>query len=103
MVMVNFKNLGLDRYDVLCVLYNNSHPLGFGILQYEPGPLTKEQAKEILDGCDGYVDYLKGRVIKVNLPKDAEEFNPYLYDRDNGEGAAKMVIEEYATRKMENK
>ena len=37
-----------------------------------------------------YFDYVKGRVMKVDLSGD--EFSPRLYDRDNGQGAAEGVI-----------
>jgi hypothetical protein len=35
-------------------------------------------------------DYLHGRVMKVDLSGDS--FDPWLYDRDNGEGAASRAI-----------
>ena len=51
--------------------------------------MTKEQAEEILK--TGYsFDYLKGRVMKVDLDKN--EFESRSYDRDNGEGAADKVV-----------
>lgn len=37
-----------------------------------------------------YFDYLQGRVMKVDLAGD--ELDPRLYDRDNGEGAARRAI-----------
>ena len=37
-----------------------------------------------------YFDYLYGRVMKVDLSKDT--FDPFLYDRDNGQGAAERAI-----------
>lgn len=95
---INFKEMGLDRYEVLCALYNNSKPLGLGILHFTPGTLPLEEAHEMLDGSE-YADYVKGRVIKVKLPADAESFNPRLYDRDNGEGAALRALQEYAKQK----
>jgi hypothetical protein len=38
------------------------------------------------------ITYLKGRVMKVDLSGDS--FGPWLYDRDNGDGAAERVIAE---------
>jgi sarcosine oxidase delta subunit len=35
-------------------------------------------------------DYLRGRVMKVDLSED--EFDDWLYDRDNGHGAAAKAI-----------
>lgn len=61
-----------------------------GFLQYVPGDMTEEQANGILELTDKF-DYLFGRVMKVNLSKD--EFDPYLYDRDNGDRAAERALE----------
>lgn len=85
---------GLTREQVLCALYNASKPQGLGILHYDPMPLTIPEAKKVLAKTD-YVDYLKGRVIKVNLPENANEFDCRLYDRDCGTGAAMYAIERY--------
>lgn len=85
---------GLSREQVLCALYNFSHPQGAGFLHFDPKPLNVDEAKNILERCS-YVDYLKGRVIKVNLEKDSQEFDARLYDRDCGQGSAKKAIERY--------
>lgn len=97
---INFKEMGLDRYEVLCALYNKSKPLGLGMLFFTPGPLSLEEAHELLGGYD-YADYVKGRVIKVKLPEGAESFSPHLYDRDNGDGAALAALQEYVKQKKE--
>lgn len=81
---------GLDKADVLAALYNGSRPQGIGFLQYEEKPMTRKEAEELLKGTD-YFDYLKGRVMKVSLSSDTE-LNPWLYDRDNGPGAAERAI-----------
>lgn len=52
--------------------------------------MTIGEAKEILDSGITYFDYLKGRVMKVDLC--GNEFDPWLYDRDNGRGAAARAI-----------
>lgn len=85
---------GLTREQVLCALYNASKPQGLGFLHYDPKPLTIPEAKTVLAKTD-YVDYLKGRVIKVNLPENAKDFDARLYDSDCGSGAAKAAIERY--------
>ena len=85
---------GLTREQVLCALYNASKPQGLGFLHYDPKPLTIPEAKTVLAKTD-YVDYLKGRVIKVNLPENAKDFDARLYDRDLGAGAAMAAIERY--------
>ena len=96
---INFKAMGLNRYEVLCALYNKSKPLGLGILHFTPENLTLKEAREHLERSMGYADYVKGRVIKVKLPENAESFSPRLYDRDNGEGAALLALQEYAKHK----
>jgi hypothetical protein len=74
---------------VLAALYNNSQPLGMGFLHYTPEDMTVEEAAEILE-CHLSFDYLKGRVMKINLY--GTSFNSHLYNRDNGENAAENVI-----------
>ena len=86
--MINIE--GLNKADVLKVLYNNSQPLGLGFLHFDSKDMTTEEAKEILETRTGF-DYLKGRVMKIDLSSDIE-FNERLYDRDNGIGAAEKAV-----------
>ncbi len=79
----------LNRADVLAALYNASKPQGMGFMQYEPKPMQREEAEELLKRGK-YFDYLKGRVMKVDLSDN--EFDPWGYDRDNGPGAAKAAL-----------
>lgn len=81
----------LDKAFVLAALYNNARPQGMGHLQYKPESMSPQEAQTILDTGQTYFDYLKGRVMKVQLKGNS--FNPVLYDRDNGTGAAMVVIE----------
>ena len=81
---------GLDKADVLAALYNASRAQGMGFLHYEPKLMTPDQARELLLS-DTYFDYLKGRVMKIDLSKDT--LHPGLYDRDNGKGAAARAID----------
>ena len=88
---------GLDRADVLAALYNDSKPQGMGFLHYDPKPMTRIEAQHELLATDsgpwpGDFDYLKGRVMKVQLKPGATEFYGHLYDRDLGEGAAARAI-----------
>lgn len=85
---INLK--GLNKAEVLAALYNASKPLGMGILHFDPAPMRAEEAESLLKG-QTYFDYLKGRVMKVDLSGD--ELDPWLYDRDNGQGAAQRVID----------
>jgi hypothetical protein len=80
----------LNKAQVLAVLYNNSRPLGLGIMQYEQKRMTEAEAAELLSKQDGYFDYVKGRVMKVDLSGDT--LDPWGYDRDNGQGAAAAAI-----------
>jgi hypothetical protein len=88
---------GLDKAAVVAALYNRSKPLGMGFMHYDPEPMTAEQASKIIKAGGThmpnnplYFDYLQGRVMKVDLSGDA--FDAWLYDRDNGQGAAREVI-----------
>jgi len=88
-VSVDIK--GLDRGAVLAALYNNSKPQGMGLLCFDPAPMSADEARGVLAQSD-WVDYLKGRVIKVKLPEGAESFEEWLYDRDLGKGAAEKAV-----------
>lgn len=94
---------GLDKAAVLAALYNASKAQGMGILHYEAEPMSVEQARQLIEASSPstpqddvkvlyagrlslYFDYLKGRVMKVDLSGD--DLNTTLYNRDNGEGAA---------------
>lgn len=78
-----------DKAEVLAALYNNSHPHGMGFLQYDPEPMTVEQARELLKETT-YFDYLKGRVMKISL--DGNTVYTGNYNRDNGYMAAENAI-----------
>lgn len=83
----------LSKAKLLAALYNRSKPLGMGKLQYDPAPMTEQEAQELLDRSTGkYFDYLKGRVMKIDL--SGEELDPWLYNRDLGSNAAENVIAE---------
>ncbi len=86
----------LNKGDVLATLYNNSQPLGLGFLHYDPKPMTKEEAEELLKEHT-YFDYLKGRVMKVDLKGDL--LKTWLYDRDNGAGAAEHALRDLLDKK----
>jgi len=74
----------------LAALYNASKPQGMGFMHYDPTPMSVEQAEKLLNQGT-YFDYLMGRVMKIDLSGDTLE--PWLYDRDNGEGAAQKALE----------
>jgi hypothetical protein len=60
-----------------------------GILHFDPTDMTYDEAKELLR-IQTYFDYLKGRVMKVDLSTD--ELRTDLYNRDNGENKAEDLI-----------
>lgn len=103
---------GLDKAEVLAALYNAASPQRLGFLQFDPKPMTREEAREIIDsqtycykdykGEHRFLafDYLKGRLMKVNLEYDT--LNPIGYDRGNGKGVAKRVIEELRSNRGVN-
>jgi len=76
----------------LARLYNHARPQGLGFLRYKPGNMTIEEAQAILDETPGetYVDYLRGRVMKIDVAK--EPLDTWLYNRDNGHGAAERAL-----------
>lgn len=78
-----------NKADVLAALYNNAKGQGMGFLHYDIKPMSREEASSLLEH-QTYFDYLKGRVMKVDLSKD--ELDPFLYDRDNGKGTAQAAI-----------
>lgn len=96
--MLNIKEL--NKAEVLAALYNRAKPQGMGFMHYDPKPMSKDEAQEILDHGQPYFDYLKGRVMKVDLSGD--ELEPHLYDRDNGAGAAQKALEDLMVTKSTN-
>ncbi len=81
---------GLNKAKVLAALYNNSKIQGLGFLDGDRTRMTESQAEEILK-TQTYFDYLKGRVMKIDL--SGEDVNTRLYNRDIGDGEAERVIE----------
>jgi hypothetical protein len=82
--------VGLDKAAVFAALYNGARAQGLGFLHYDPTSMTAETARQRFGSAFGYFDYVDGRVMKVNL--EGDELNPWLYDRDNGAGAAETII-----------
>lgn len=87
-----------DKAEVLAALFNASKQQGMGFLDRSGRDrMTKEEAqKQIEAGGDRmrglYFDYLRGRVMKVELSKP--EMEVWLYDRDNGPGAAWNAVKD---------
>ena len=83
------------RAEMLAELYNNSKPLGMGFLHYTSELMDVEEAKKLLKEST-YFDYLKGRVMKIDFIE--EEIETWLYNRDNGDGAAERCLETVLAR-----
>lgn len=83
----------MNKCEVVAKLFNASKAQGMGFLQAgHDVEMTAFEAEKCLDEVgNGYFDYLKGRIMKVNVSGD--ELDPRLYDRDNGEGAAARALE----------
>ena len=95
--MIDISNY--DKAEVLAALYNAARPQGMGFMHYDPTPMTTNEARRLLQENSDF-DYLKGRVIKVDLRGSV--INPHWYDRDNGEGAADVVIKSLSTGDVNN-
>lgn len=81
----------VTREAALAALFNRAKPQGLGMLQYDKAHvMTEEEARFVLMNGD-YVDYLEGRVIKVDF-KNPEEIDTTLYDRDNGKDAGETAV-----------
>ena len=78
-----------DKAAVLAALYNRARPQGLGILHYKSETMTQDDAAALLTK-QKYFDYVRGRVMKVDL--SGEVLRPGLYDRDNGTGAAQQAL-----------
>lgn len=82
----------VNKAQVLAALYNNAKVQGIGFLHADDKPMTENEAVSLLlSSDDKYFDYVKGRVMKIDLSGD--EIDTRLYNRDNGEGAAERVIQ----------
>ena len=87
--MINIANM--NKAEVLAKLFNSSKQQGMGFLDSSgASEMSLSEAQEVIDSGQTYFDYLRGRVMKVDLSGD--EFSPALYDRDNGEGAAAAAL-----------
>jgi hypothetical protein len=82
---------GLDKSEVLLALYNDSHPQGLSVLGLPGRVIDLDDCRRALEGRTRLTfDYWNGHILKVDLTGDS--FDPDLYDRDCGEGAAQAAI-----------
>lgn len=81
---------GMNKAEVLAALYNASRQQGMGFLDPDgQKQMNVEQAKKELERTT-YLDYLNGRVMKIDLSSD--ELRTALYNRDNGQNAAEDAL-----------
>ena len=82
----------LTAAEKLSRLYNHARPQGMGFSHFTPEDMTVEQAQALLDARPDitYFDYLKGRVMKIDVAK--EPLDTRLYNRDNGYEAAERAL-----------
>lgn len=75
----------MNKVDILKTLYDNAKFNGLGMFAFELGDMPITEAIQIMDMYEmkynSYFDYLKGRVLKIDL--SGPVLNTYLYDRDN--------------------
>jgi transglutaminase-like putative cysteine protease len=97
---------GLDKIEVLLALYHAAEKMGLGFLQADLSDdevrdfIAQEQSSHFPQGSRQaskfpYVDYLGGKPLKVDLSSDV--LDGRLYDRDQGHGAARRVVETLRT------
>lgn len=102
--MSNINISGIDKAELLAELFNasNQHGLGFLNLSGKSG-MTQEEAEAEIEQAKRYsskgrieFDYLRGRVMKVDISGD--ELYPGLYDRDNGNGSCDRIVKRIRER-----
>lgn len=82
---------GLSKPAVLAALFNASQRRGLGFLDRSGAQaMTEADAAKVIEDQGTYFDYLRGRVMKISI--DGDEIETWLYDRDNGQGAAERAI-----------
>ena len=82
---------GIDKAELLVALYHGTHPLGMGVLHDNPEFGIDDAKAALASEPSGRLDYVSGRPIKVNI--SGNSFDPALYDRDAGEGAAQRIVD----------
>lgn len=80
-----------DKAEVLAALYNHSKPIGAGMIQFDPRPISVELARKVLDTMGYRFSYLKGRTMKVDLSGDTVYVGRYNADNDQP-GLAQRAI-----------
>ena len=83
----------LNKAQALAALFNNAKTQGMGVLHYKPNHVMTEAEAEAVLAEGPYVDYLEGRVIKIDFDKYGEnQLDVTQYNRDNGLNAAQDAL-----------
>lgn len=85
--VVDISNKPKD--EVLLNLYNNAHSRGLGFSNYDPRPMNKKEAQDLLKRFT-YFGYLPGRSLQIDLTYDIIDTS--AYNKNNGAGAAEKAI-----------
>lgn len=78
---------GLDKVELLHQLVQGASYQGFNLAHGMSGGFDREAAKKAVKQP---IDYFCGKPITCNLSGDS--FDPWLYDRDAGKGAAARIV-----------
>lgn len=88
--MTTINIVGINKAKLLVALFNNAFQQGMGVMHADGrAPLSLEDATELLKKTT-YFDYLRGRVMKVDIGKD--ELFTATYNRDVGFGEAERIV-----------
>lgn len=83
----------LNKAQALAALFNNAKTQGMGVLHYNPNHVMTEAEAEAVLAEGPYVDYLEGRVIKIDFAKYPNDcIDVTQYNRDNGPFAAQDAL-----------
>ena len=83
----------LNKAQALAALFNNAKTQGMGVLHYNPNHVMHEAEAKAVLAEGSYVDYLEGRVIKIDFDKLGEnQLDVTQYNRDNGPYAAQDAL-----------
>lgn len=97
--MTSINISGINKTDLLKALWTKSRVASFFALGRLPAPLYNEVLAR--DAVFDYIDYFQGRVIKSDL--SGNTVNPEGYDRDNGEGSFKKIVDSVSDMMQRNK
>jgi len=105
---MKITDTGLTIAQTVARLYNASRVQGMGIFMQVDGDMSVQAAAEEVNththssmhGKTTSFDYLHGRTMKVWFEGDSSDFDPSLYDRDNGKGAAERAVKGEDSQKI---